>query len=265
MRISLFLSQIKSICNQKNIELEEALKTVAEAGVKGIDISLYSVPFIVENKALLEENGIEINSVIAEYDFIHAYDRSLVDKIIEGCKAVGANNVHLVPGKWKADDNKDECVKALVKPLTEAVKLAKDNGIAIGIEDYNPHFSVGKSEHLLYLAENVPDLHIIFDTGNFCYLEEEVFEVYKKLKPYIKKNIHLKDRSFNGRADEKPELINGKEVYIVVPGTGDMPIKEILDDLKASGFEGGITAELFGSTDSMTDILASVEFMKQYE
>jgi sugar phosphate isomerase/epimerase len=115
------------------------------------------------------------------------------------------------------------------------------------------------------LAENVPDLHIIFDTGNFCYFNEDVFEVYKKLKPYIKKNIHLKDRSQNGRPDEKPELINGKEVYIVVPGTGDIPIKEVLDDLKASGFEGGITAELFGSTDSMTDILASVEFMKQYE
>lgn len=53
------------------------------------------------------------------------------------------------------------------------------------------------------------------------------------------------------------------ESYGVSVGSGIMPMKEILTDLKESGFDGILTIELFGSKDYMEDIINSVEFLKQ--
>ncbi len=264
MRISVFLSQLKSVCTQRGMEFSEVVKIVAEAGVKGVDVDQWAVPATIQELPLLKKHGICVNSLIARADFFHAPDPLFVDKLIADCKALKTDNILLVPGLWQEGDDHKMCMEQSLEPLRHATLKAKENGIFIGLEDYTPTESVGSVDELLFYLKNIPELHVIFDTGNFLYCGEDAFDAYKILKPYIKHQVHLKDRSFAGRESETPTIIDGEQVYSAAVGKGFLPIKEILDDLKASGFEGSITAELFGTKDSLTDILTSVEWMKQY-
>lgn len=124
MRISVFLTQLKSVCTQRGMEFNEAVKIVADAGVKGVDVDQWAVPATIQ------------------------------------------------------------------------------------------------------------ELHHIFDTCNFLYCGEDAFDACKILKPYIKHQVHLKDRSFAGRESETPAIIDGEQVYSAAVGKGFLPIKEILTTLR---------------------------------
>lgn len=62
--------------------------------------------------------------------------------------------------------------------------------------------------------EQVPGLSCFFDTGNFLYSEEDAVQAYRELKPYIKDEIHCKDRGDKDRGGEKPKVtIAGRAMY----------------------------------------------------
>jgi sugar phosphate isomerase/epimerase len=110
--------------------------------------------------------------------------------------------------------------------------------------------------HTLDLIEAVPRMKLVFDTANPAFnLDrskpgepwQNPLEFYQNVKEHIS-YVHIKDC-----LSPSPENDN-KEVY-TYPGQGHGCVKEILQDLKESGYEGGISIEphlaaVFHDTDS---------------
>jgi sugar phosphate isomerase/epimerase len=97
--------------------------------------------------------------------------------------------------------------------------------------------------HTLRLLENVPDLKLVFDTGNppltpdfskpYPYPMQDSWEFYKAVKEHIA-YVHIKDARWNPDTRE--------EAY-TYPGEGDGHVVRIVEDLLRGGYEGGFSIE----------------------
>jgi sugar phosphate isomerase/epimerase len=98
-------------------------------------------------------------------------------------------------------------------------------------------------QHTLKMIECVPGLRLVFDTGNPVFNKDRSkpepwpwqssWEFYSNVKEHIE-YIHIKDAQMTDGSEEP--------IY-TYPGEGDGDVKRILDDLLASGYDGGISIE----------------------
>ncbi|NCC83048.1 MAG: sugar phosphate isomerase/epimerase [Clostridia bacterium] len=97
--------------------------------------------------------------------------------------------------------------------------------------------------HALRLLENVPGLRWVYDTGNPIFNtdrskpepqpKQDGWEFYQRVKPFID-HVHVKDAYWD--ADKN-------EAVYTFPGEGQGYVKEILSDLKKSGYDKGVSIE----------------------
>lgn len=100
----------------------------------------------------------------------------------------------------------------------------------------------------LELLEAVPGLALVFDTGNPVFAldftrpaprpRQDALEFYRRVRPHIA-YVHIKDGRWNAARND---------CDFTFPGEGDGHVAEILADLKASGYDGGISIEPHMST-----------------
>ena len=101
------------------------------------------------------------------------------------------------------------------------------------------------AEHTLKLVENVPGLKLIFDTANPVFQKDrskaepfpwqDPLEFYEKVKEHVV-HVHIKDCTNPPEGETEPEKYT-------LPGEGQAKVVEILKQLKADGYEGGIAIE----------------------
>jgi sugar phosphate isomerase/epimerase len=97
--------------------------------------------------------------------------------------------------------------------------------------------------YALKLLENVPGLKWVFDTGNPLFNadrtkpkpwpRQDPWEFYLKVKPFIE-HVHVKDAIWDPSKNEPT---------YTMPGEGHGRVQDILRDLMASGYQGGISIE----------------------
>lgn len=122
--------------------------------------------------------------------------------------------------------------KEAVIRMKELSKIAEDAGIVLVHENCSGWAAKTEKMERIYKEVGSPAFKLMFDTGNVVsYDDGDAFENYKKLKPYTE-YIHIKDYKDNG----------GDKVASY-PGEGKGRVKEVVADLKESGYEGFISIE----------------------
>lgn len=118
-----------------------------------------------------------------------AYDEMV--KMIPYAKAIGADVMRVVGSSLMfRHEAHGPQIKALVKLFKEAVKVAKDNGVKLAIEN---HIDFTSDEILQLLGEVDSDhFGLNFDTGNFLRLLDDPIKGMEKLAPYVLAT-HVKD------------------------------------------------------------------------
>ena len=121
--------------------------------------------------------------------------------------------------------------KEAVRRLRELTKMAEDAGIILAHENCNgwgeePERCLGLIEEI-----NSPAFKMLFDTGNPVAHDQNSRDFYNTVKKHIV-YVHIKDAKKTG----------DKQVY-TYPGEGDGHVKEIVADLKQSGYEGVLSIE----------------------
>ena len=101
------------------------------------------------------------------------------------------------------------------------------------------------AEHTLKLVKNVPGLKLIFDTANPVFQKDrskaepfpwqDPLEFYERVKEHVV-HVHIKDCTNPPEGETEPEKYT-------LPGGGQAKVVEILKQLKADGYEGGIAIE----------------------
>ncbi|MCH2206391.1 MAG: sugar phosphate isomerase/epimerase [Lentisphaerales bacterium] len=162
-----------------------------------------------------------------------------VERAIPRMQRLGTKLIRIM--SYARCEGEEQYAQERFKRLTEVVRLFKDAGIQ-PVHENCMNYGGMSWKHSLELMENVPGLKLIYDTGNSPFMKDyakggdvwqDSWEFYSKVKQHIA-YIHIKD-TLN-------PVDGGKETY-TMPGEGQGYVKEILADLKADGYDGGISIE----------------------
>ncbi|MDR3200562.1 MAG: sugar phosphate isomerase/epimerase [Spirochaetales bacterium] len=199
----------------------------------------------------LGESGVNVNcfgSTIANWgkSVDEPFDETLaaVDRAVRRMKRCASRLIRIMSysilrdtdGRALADQKEEERFRR----LREITRRFTDEGIT-PVHENCLNYGGMSIAHTHRLLENVPGLKLVFDTGNppltpdfakpFPYPMQDSWEFYYAVRPYIA-YVHIKD-SF---------LKSGEEVY-TYPGEGAGQVVKIVEDLLATGYDGGFSME----------------------
>lgn len=208
---------------------------------------------IIEQK--LKKADIKINclsSTIANWQktILNPFEADLdeTQKLIPRMKKLNISMVRIMSYAPLRDrygnilDNQQE--KEIFRRLNIICRMFKEEGIIPVHENCMTYGGISWQNTKKLLA-NVPNLKLVFDTGNpialavesrkvkFGSLEKASWDFYQYIKEHII-YIHIKDVIYNQE--------NRKLIY-TFPGEGQANIRKILKDLLENGYDGGLSIE----------------------
>jgi sugar phosphate isomerase/epimerase len=226
---------------------EKVLAEASRLGYDGIELRIVdgemnlsrAKPFLPENMNQtlqnIKQNRLEICCIDTSCSF---HDISRFNTMIEEGKAsidlaAALNSPYIrVFGDAIPDPTKeDETIELVAKGLNILGQYAEDKAVQVLLEVHSD-FSV--SDRVLAVLERTQSkaIGVLWDINNpYKYAGESMQETYNKLGDYIK-HTHIKD-----------SLGMGKNERLVLPGEGDVPIKECVEILKSVGYDGWLSFE----------------------
>ncbi len=123
----------------------------------------------------------------------------------------------------------------VVRRLRELARMAEANGIVLGHENCDGWAGQGPAATLACLAEvGSPALKLIFDTGNPVAHGQDSWSYYRAVRDHIV-HVHIKDYIRDASAPDGCRA--------VFPGHGDGRVRDIVADLKRTGYDGWYSIE----------------------
>lgn len=265
MKMGIFLDHLREASNQTGMTLVAVAKQAAQMGISFVHVN---AGFWMENEArvdeLLAQSGLYVGSADDTFHFTQNRDLDRAEAVIRFLSRKGVKQLLLIPGFVHEAQSRQSAMDEAAGCMKKLMYLARSLHVKCSLEDYDHSAApFGTWQELKWYAEQIPELGITFDTGNFAYFGQNALEAFEQLKPFIC-HVHLKDRKDTGREGEKAlKALDGKMLYPSAVGSGEMPIREILTALKQNGYSGGVLIEHFDSADMMQDMRSSVEWLKQ--
>lgn len=159
--------------------------------------------------------------------------------------------------------NHDEFLKLqelMIDSFGKITHYAKSSGVTIAIENRSELTRPdSKIDDVRLILDNVPDLTLVFDTGNFFCVSENLFDAYNKLSDKISR-VHMKDWKtdpFGVFVRENIPRFNG-----VALGEGEIPLKEIISLLKRDKFLGELVIEIDSNNVTGKMLDKSADFLR---
>ncbi|HEX7859979.1 MAG TPA: TIM barrel protein [Verrucomicrobiae bacterium] len=170
------------------------------------------------------------------------FDSSLAEarRAIPRMQRLGTKFVRVMSFAVRKEE--DQMAQERFRRLREVTKMFLDAGIQPVHENCMNYGGMGWP-FTLELLENVPGLKLVFDTANPVFNEDrskpkpwpkqDPWEFYTHVKEHVV-HVHVKDARWNTAKNDAD---------YTMPGDGDGKVREILTDLLASNYSGGISIE----------------------
>lgn len=162
--------------------------------------------------------------------------RAQVEQALHCAKAMGADNILLVPAVVKANVRYIEAYERSQKHIRSLIPVAEELGVIIAVEEVWNDFLLSPLEFARYLDEiGSPWVRSYFDVGNvvaFGYPQDWIRTLGKRIY-----KVHLKDFKRDTR-----EWVN------LLEGSVNWP--EVRKAFAEAGYEGFVTAELPGGDEA---------------
>ncbi|MGE9267388.1 MAG: sugar phosphate isomerase/epimerase family protein [Verrucomicrobiales bacterium] len=166
-----------------------------------------------------------------------------IERIIPRMKRLGTKVVRVMSyaqEPWGQDQFEEERFFR----LREMVKRFSEHGLVTAHENCM-NWGGFSADHTLRLIEEVPGLQLIFDTANPVFQRDrskpepfpwqDPLAFYEKVKDFVV-HVHIKDCLNPPEGETEPERYT-------LPGEGQAKVREILEALKANGYDGGLAIE----------------------
>ncbi len=197
----------------------------------------------------LNAAGVRVNSLgsaIGNWsrDIRKPFDKCLAEtrRAAPRAKRLGAEFIRVM--SYPAGDPSDLLEEERFHRLREVVRIFADTGVTVVHENCGNYGSLGWT-YCLKLLENVPGLKLVFDTANTVgeldysrpapHPKQSSLDFFRHVKEHVV-YVHVKDRIHNPR-------IPGEAHKHVFPGEGEGQVREVLKELLAGGYSGGISIE----------------------
>ncbi len=191
----------------------------------------------IADAGLTVEGAIAFNSFLDDDDARRAASMERLKVDMDKVAQIGGKRIAAPPGNSKAPavglDN-------AAKYYREALEMGEKVGVQPLLELWGTHPVLGPLSHGIHVtvAAGRPDASLLLD----------VFHLYKSgtsftaLKQINGASLHLMHLNDYPQAADSSMLNDGSRIY---PGDGVAPLRQILRDLRDSGFRGYLSLELF--------------------
>lgn len=235
--------KISGFADEINENLEEQIRVLGKLGmswiecrgVNGKPLISYSLKEAEGIRTRLDQAGIYLSSmgtsigkIMITEDFAPHFE--LFRHTVELADVMGTRNIRMfsffIPEGQNPEQYEDEVMRRLDALAEYAVK--KD---VVLLHENEKEIYGDIAPRCLKIMERFYSDHFkaVFDFANFVQCGQDTMEAWEMLKPYVD-YIHVKDALM-------------KDGTVVPAGSGDGHVKEILQALKAGGYEGFLSLE----------------------
>ncbi len=131
------------------------------------------------------------------------------------------------------EENRDEIEELMISSIRELSDHGEEKNVKVLLETHGNVCNIENIEKTVKTLKNHPGFGILWDVAHSDkYYGEDIEDFYKLIKPLIC-HIHFKDHF--RLPDHKNELTDF--------GKGEIPLKKIVEMLKADGYDGYISFE----------------------
>ena len=242
----MFLSGIadeagRDIDTQVRAHLELGWHHIELRMVDGVNITQLSEPVFDRVAGVLSEAGIQVScfgSAIANWARPITCDRQIdiddLQQAIPRMKQLGVPFIRVM--SYPNDDaaplsDADWRTEAIAR-MKVLARMAEDAGIVLAHENCSGWGGLSAENSNILLGEvNSPALKVVFDTGNPVTYGQDAWAYYQAVRADIA-YVHIKDA----------RKMEGEDHYCYC-GEGDGHVSAIVQDLLATGYDGGFSIE----------------------
>ncbi len=155
-------------------------------------------------------------------------------RALDLCAELGAPHITTEPGGPLAPGQpRQEAIDLFVEVLKPLAHHAHDQGVLLLIEP-EPDLLLETTDQYLEVAErlNAPSIGLNFDVGHAFCVREDLPRAIAKLAPHIR-HYHLED------------IAATRVHHHLVPGTGAIDFSSVVSAIRATGYDGWLTVELY--------------------
>lgn len=245
--ISIFCDSIASIARQEGISFADAASRIRNIGYSGVDVWVNQDS---AQLAVIDSLGFRHASAISMIRYSDANQKETEKRTLEFMKAQNFDKVLLVPGLLP-EGASAEHLDSVRRVIAKFASAAKAERLTVMVEDYDNPSSICYNTALLEkMFKQAPDLGMVFDTGNFLFAGEDCLDALSLFAPMVC-HVHLKDRK------------SAFDRNCPAPGTGCIPMEEIIKPLIKAGYDGWFTVE-FSSGRMLEDAAIAYDKISGY-
>jgi 2-keto-myo-inositol isomerase len=190
----------------------------------------------IADAGLTVEDAIAFNSLLDDDDTRRAASMEKLKVDMDKVAQIGGKRIAVPPGNSRVTVSLDNAAKY----YREALEAGEKIGVQPLLELWGTHPILGPLSHGIYVtvAAGRADASLLLD----------VFHLYKSGTPFtaLKQingaSLHVMHLNDYPQAAEASSLNDGSRIY---PGDGVAPLRQIMRDLRDSGFRGYFSLELF--------------------
>ncbi|MEO7191452.1 MAG: sugar phosphate isomerase/epimerase family protein [Vicinamibacterales bacterium] len=190
----------------------------------------------IADLGLTVEDAIAFNSFEDDDETRRAAAMEKMKADMDKVAQIGGTRIAAVPGNARAPISLDN----VAKYYREALEMGEKMAVQPLLELWGTHPVMGPLSHGLYVAAATgrPDASMLLD----------IFHLYKSGSPFTGlrqvngASLHIMHINDYPQVPDSSTLNDGNRIY---PGDGVAPYKQILRDLRDSGFRGFLSLELF--------------------
>jgi sugar phosphate isomerase/epimerase len=255
----------------KQTTLEEAIRTIAAIGYRGVEImadkphmrpDTFTDADAARIRRLVADLGLVVSNINAFTGFCFSdgdtYHPTWVEadpkkrqqrvdhtlRAIELTAAVGGTNISLQPGGPYMGCDIDELYEMFAEGLSKCLDKAKACGVSLNVEP-EPGLLIERSDQFdrlkkTYFADE-PMIQMNGDLGHFYCVREDPSKVLRSHRQTVK-HVHIAD------------IVSERVHQHMIPGEGVMDFAGIFNTLDAIGYDGMVTVELYPYTSTAADV-----------
>lgn len=286
MKFSVSSYSYQKLLNEGKYTHFTLIEKAKEMGFDAIEFTDLNVPegkteieFAKELSSEAKRVGIEIASYTIGADFVNGSDGDIEKEIervkakVDVAEALGVKYMRHDAGHAYKDDRKkymgfDQLLPLFVKGCKAVTEYAKTKGIETMIENHGVFAQDSDRVEKIVCGVADPNFGLLFDCGNFLCADEDPVKAVGRLVNYVK-YVHAKDFFIRSGMGYNPgygffKTRGGNYLRGTIVGQGDAPVKQCIEVIKNSGYDGYMSVEFEGVEDNIPAIEQGLTNLKMF-
>ncbi len=213
-------------------------------------------------KSITEKENLDICS-LATYLKVDEFER--IEKVMQAANVIACPQIRVSTPSYERGLNYNDLFKKTQESLKKVEKLASKYGIKALLELHMG--SIIPSASAAYRLVSMFDpgcIGVVYDPGNMVYEGYENWQMGMQLLGEYLAHVHVKNSSWVIERKDENGIFFWKSTSARLK-EGIVEWKQVMDDLKAVGYEGYLSFEDFSDIPTEEKLAKNIEYLKSLE